>query len=128
MSVDRVMGVLKRLIGDTNESKYTQVGSMWLSHHDCCHLEVSSLPALPMGRVMVTGIAGVCIPEFGNAHHTPEYDGQYDECRVAIHQALVYPSPCGYLRLFKWYLWMMSRGINPISTVMVHKGMLCSRV
>ncbi len=116
--------VLKGILRDTNESSYEKVNGQWLSHHDRCHLEVAALPALPMGKDMITGIAGVCIPEFSNAHCTPQYDGLLDECRVAIHQALAYPSACGYVRLCSWCFWMVSRGINPISATLAHRSML----
>ena len=106
--------IIKSLLRDANESSYTQYGSKWLSHHDICHLQISKTNSVLICGAWVTGISGVCIPEFGTQDDIPEYDGLLDECRVALYQLFKYPSVCGVVRGIYWCLWLTMKGENPI--------------
>ena len=106
--------IIKSLLRDANESSYKQYGDKWLSHHDISHMEISKTNPVLICGAWVTGIGGVCIPEFNTQGNQPQYDGLLDECRVAFYQVLKYPSVCGVVRGIYWSLWLMKKRENPI--------------
>lgn len=77
-------------------------------------MELSKLNSITICGHQVTGIRGVCIPEFGTEDNVPQYDGLLDECRVAFYQLLKYPSLCGIVRAGYWIGWLMKKGENPL--------------
>ena len=85
-----------------------------MNYHDGCHMELAQLPRIQILGENVSGIHGICIPEFGRENEIAEYDGNLDERRLALYQAMKTPAmwsiakavyACGALTL---------RGSNPL--------------
>jgi len=120
----RFKAAIKKVLGDSNESRYHKVGDKWLSHHDCCHILISQLPRVRICGELVNGVNGVSIEEFGRAGLPAQYSPYLDECRVGIHQALTESNPCSKVRGAFWCLWLLLKKENPLRVVMEHKAAL----
>lgn len=115
---------IKKVLGDSNESQYFKVGDKWLSHHDCCHITISQLPAIHICGELVNGVDGVPIEEFERADLPAEYSPYFDECRVGIHQMLTESNLCAKVRGIFWCLWLLLKKENFLRVVLDHKATL----
>lgn len=61
----------------------------------------------------------------GQSH--PEYDGVLDEIRVAIHEWMTRPSFYNTCKMVNWIIWMISQGINLVTTLLRHLETLKSK-
>ncbi|CAN1209731.1 hypothetical protein TUMEXPCC7403_05865 [Tumidithrix helvetica PCC 7403] len=90
-------------------------------HHDVLHLLVAQMDPILIGDVWVDGVSGLNVSYFHQGEWKEQYDGGHlDELRMAIHEAIVLPSPIALLRLMEWSRWMLVRKINPISVIYRH--------
>ena len=91
-----------------------------LDCHDRYHLEVAKLERIQIGQHQVSGIHGI------NSiilHETPiveEYDGIFDEIRVAFHEFIVKTSMYNTAKAIAWFGWLILRGINPVAVIWRH--------
>lgn len=119
-----IKSLVKSFLSDNNEANYklVEVGieKKWLSNHDQAHIECSKLSSIQMGDTWVNGINGVSIPEFGREGLMPHYSAYFDECRVAIHQWCKKKTPCSTARLVYYCYWMITNGVNPVTTILAH--------
>jgi hypothetical protein len=89
-------------------------------HHDLLHYEISLLDRIRIGKDMVSGIHGVCLPFFPDGPTVSEYDGLLDEARVAMHEWLTRPTIYNTCKLFNWFVWLSSQRINPLAVLLRH--------
>jgi hypothetical protein len=116
---------IKSILADSNESNYlpTQVGGriINLSYHDRCHIEISKLNPILIGKDLVNGINGVPIKEFGREGEQSLYSPYLDEARVGIHQWCKQPTKLvAIARLAYWLLWLHQHKVNPIKVLIAH--------
>ena len=119
--IKRLKSVIKGLLDDPNDTNYKIMGGQWLSFHDRTHLEVARLQRVEILGQAISGIDGICIPEFHNEKQIPNYDGLLDECRVGLHQWVSDPlKPIFLLRAGYWCGWLLLKGENPLRVVVDH--------
>ena len=117
---------VKRLIGADSGDPLTIGGypivvrNFWISHHNLDHIEVSRLDRIQMGQDQVSGIHGFYSSMYHDDPIEPEYDGILDEVRVFIHEGVTRPSLASIAKLLYWWIWMLFKGINPISVTFHH--------
>lgn len=91
-----------------------------LDYHDLYHLEVSYLERIQIGKYMVSGIHGINSPILHELPITEEYDGIFDEVRIAFHEWLTRPSVFNTFKAVFWFFWLLVQGINPIAVIVRH--------
>jgi hypothetical protein len=120
-----IKSTIKSLLSDTNEATYVALlvngNQTWLSDHDRCHIEISLLNPILIGKDLVNGINGIPIKEFGREGQESLYSSYLDEARVGIHQWCKNPyKPIAIARLLYWLIWLYNYGANPIRVLIDH--------
>jgi hypothetical protein len=117
---------LKKAIGCISKERvkfgntYVNINNDLLCYHDLYHLEVSCLPRIQIGKHLVSGIHGIDSPFFHDSPIVPEYDGIFDEVRVAFHEWLTRPAFFNTFKIVSWMYWLVAQGINPIAVLIRH--------
>lgn len=93
-------------------------------NHDLYHVEVSRLERIPMGKYMVSGIHGINSPIFHDSVIKEEYDANFDEARIAIHEWLTRTSLTNTFKLVLWIGWLLLNGVNPWKVILNHQKAL----
>ncbi len=123
---------IRKLLGCTSKEPVkvgyflVKVRGYLLDYHDLYHLEVSFLERIQIGKDMVSGIHGINSPVLHEFPITEEYNGIFDEVRVAMHECLTRPSIFSLFKAIFWFFWLIKQGINPITVIVRHiKSMQC---
>jgi hypothetical protein len=112
-------GCLKEKIKDLPDPRKRIIDGRIL--HDRLHVYIAQLPPIEIGDNWVDGVSGLNIDFFNHPpDFVPQYDGIYDELRVAIHELMVIPSCFSILRYAEWFRIMIVSGINPIWVTYQH--------
>ena len=117
---------IKRLIGVDSGDPLTVGGypivvrNFWISRHNLDHIEISHFDRIQMGQDQVSGIHGFYSSMYHDDPIEPEYDGILDDVRVFVHEGVTRPSLASIAKLLYWWIWMVLRGINPISVTLRH--------
>lgn len=123
---------IRKVLGCTSKEPvkvgyfFVKVRGYLLDYHDLYHLEVSFLERIQIGKDMVSGIHGINSPVLHEFPITEEYNGIFDEVRVAMHECLTRPSIFSLFKAIFWFFWLITQGINPITVIVRHiKSMQC---
>ena len=100
--------------------KNIKVRDFDIQYHDLYHLEVAQLERIRMGKYLVSGIHGINTAVFHRYEIIEEYDGFFDEARIAIHEVLTRTTPFSILKALCWMIWLMLQGINPLDVLVRH--------
>lgn len=117
---------IKRWIGGDSGDPLTIGGypvivrNFWISRHNLDHIEISRLDRIQMGTAQVSGIHGFYSSMYHDDPIEPEYDGMLDEVRVFVHEGVTRPSLSSLAKLLYWWVWMVFRGIDPVSVTLRH--------
>lgn len=124
---------IRKVLGCTSKEPvkvgyfFVKVRGYLLDYHDLYHLEVSFLDRIQVGKHMVSGIHGINSPVLHEFPITEEYNGIFDEVRVAMHECLTRPSIFSLFKAIFWFFWLITQGINPISVIVRHLRSMQSR-
>lgn len=113
----QIAAIAKAFMGDINAGgkKYIPEVGIVLDHHDQIHLQVAKLPPVHICGHYVTGVGGICIPEFGTQDNLPLYDGMLDEARVGLTQLFLDGlSVVALVRVARYMVFVFRQGDNPI--------------
>ncbi len=99
-----------------------------LCFHNLYHIEVAQLDRILIDNAWVSGMNGFSSPMFHATPIMPEYDGNLDELRVAIHEWLTRPSVYNTGKLLNWMVWMLRHGLNPVTVIQRHDRTLKHRL
>ena len=91
-----------------------------LDYHDLYHLEVAKLDRIQIGEHQVSGIHGINSTILHESPIVEEYDGIFDEIRVAFHEFIVKTSIYNTVKAIAWIGWLILRGINPAAVIGRH--------
>jgi hypothetical protein len=108
------------LIPITIRNEHIKIRNVCIHYHDLCHLEVAQLERIQMGKYMVSGIHGLKAKVFHDLPNIPEYDGFFDEARIAIHEWLTRPTIFSCAKFICWMGLLILYGINPLSVTIRH--------
>ncbi len=108
------------LIPITIRNEHIKIRNVCIHYHDLCHLEVAQLERIQMGKYMVSGIHGLKVRVFHDSANIQEYDGFFDEARIAIHEWLTRPTIFSCIKVICWMSLLILYGINPVSVIIRH--------
>lgn len=117
---------IRKVLGCTSKEPvkvgyfFVKVRGYLLDYHDLYHLELSFLERIQIGKHMVSGIHGINSPVLHEFPITEEYNGIFDEVRVAMHECLTRPSIFSLFKAIFWLFWLITQGINPITVIVRH--------
>lgn len=103
-----------------NEDGVVLIREIPLTQHDLYHLEVAQLERIQIGKYLVSGIHGIDSPIFHELPIIEEYDGIFDEVRVAFHEWMVKTSVYNTVKAIVWIVWLLFCGINPAAVIYRH--------
>lgn len=98
-----------------------------VDYHDFHHFEVSQLERIKIGEAWVSGIHGLNSPIFHDNPIIEEYNGSWDEVRVAVHEWLTQTSIARTVKILIWTIWLMANNINPIQVIHRHYKSLTTK-
>ena len=110
--------ISKKLVFD--EDRVVTIGEIPLCQHDLYHLEVAQLERIQIGKYLVSGIHGINSSIFHELPIIEEYDGIFDEVRVAFHELMVKTSVYNTVKAIAWMGWLIFCGINPVAVIYRH--------
>ena len=102
------------------EGKIVKVRDTPLCYHDLYHLEVANLDRIQIGKHQVSGINGINSSVLHESPIIEEYDGVFDEVRVAFHEFITKISFYNTVKAIFWISWLIFQGINPAVVIWRH--------
>ena len=110
--------ISKKVVTDNGE--IVTIRGIPLDYHDFYHLEVARLARIKIGKHQVSGIHGINSPVLHESHIIEEYDGIFDEVRVAFHEFMMRTSVYNTFKATAWFGWLIFKGINPVAVIYRH--------
>ena len=102
------------------EGKIVKVRDTPLCYHDLYHLQVANLDRIQIGKHQVSGINGINSTVLHEYPIVEEYDGIFDEVRVAFHEFMTKTSFYNTIKAIVWAAWLILHGINPAAVMWRH--------
>ena len=81
---------------------------------------MAKLERIQIGKHQVSGIHGINSNILHDSPIVEEYDGIFDEIRVAFHEFIVITSIYNTFKAIAWVIWLILRGINPAAVIWRH--------